>query len=187
MQRRLSVSPEYPGLRVPASLHSFSTTFPAIPSSYSQLQRAPDTPRDVEMSLPPEGIYPSCDALYEAIQTWSLTRGYAFIKGKSKTQPGSGRVKVYFSCDRRYKLSTNSTRDSKTQTRGVGCQFRVLGAETIGKTGWELKHCPDSKFGIHNHAPSTNPAAHPSYRKMPLGTRNLSRILHESGTFYTIS
>ena len=43
---------------------------PTVHTAAAQLARAPDTLRDVEMSLPPEGIYTTFDALYEASQDY---------------------------------------------------------------------------------------------------------------------
>jgi hypothetical protein len=36
------------------------------------------------LTLPPLAVYPSRDALFEAIQSWAKPRGYAFTVGKSK-------------------------------------------------------------------------------------------------------
>ena len=45
----------------------------------------------------PEATYPSKEALFEAIQTWSKPRGYAFTIRRSKLI--LGREKVYYACD----------------------------------------------------------------------------------------
>ena len=176
LRRSRSPSVDFPGLQVPASLQLFTVAHPTISTAYTQ---------DVEMSLPPEGEYPTFNALFDACQTWSLPRGYAFTTTRSVKKPGSLRAKVYVSCDRVHKVKNRENiRTRQYGTRGTGCQFGVLAVENITQTGWELKHRPDSKFGRHNHAPSTDPAAHPSHRKMPPKTRDLSQVLYNAGTFY---
>jgi hypothetical protein len=42
------------------------------------------------MAIPPESVYVSREALFEAIQNWAKSRGYAFTTGKSKRIEGSG-------------------------------------------------------------------------------------------------
>ena len=189
MQRRASLSLEHPALSVhtPTPQQTLAIVFPANSTARTQLVHVPNTLRDVEMSLPPEGLYPTFDALFDACQAWSLSRGYAFVIGKSVKKQGSLREKVYLSCDRVYKAKEKeSSRVRRGGTRGTGCEFGVIAAETLSQTGWELKHRPDSKFGRHNHAPSTSPAAHPSHRKMPPKTRDLNRILYDAGKSYTL-
>ena len=156
------------------TFQTISTALPAI--SAPIVQRA----RDVEMSLPPQGAYTSKEALFRAIQAWAQPRGYAFVSGKSKHTPGSNRTKVWFSCDRCYKPQRDPS-NSKTNTRGTGCQFSVIGVETVDKQGWEVKHRPEAKYITHNHGPSDNAAGHPSFRRMPPATRNLNSILHAAG------
>src|SRR6478735_10516566 len=50
--------------------------------------------------LPPEGEYESREALFEAINAWAATRGYAFITGRS-TKEKTGRRTITYMCDRR--------------------------------------------------------------------------------------
>lgn len=114
--------------------------------------------------LPPEGWYPSREALLKSVNAWAATRGYAFTTGKSTTTP-SGRMKVTYACDRVSKPPDPSVqRHRKTSTRGTGCPFSVLAKEAVDKSGWELKHRPDHRFTIHNHPPSAHPVAHPAHR-----------------------
>jgi hypothetical protein len=47
------------------------------------------------LALPPLATYPSKEALFEAIQSWSRPRGYAFTIGKS-TRRKDGRQKVNY-------------------------------------------------------------------------------------------
>jgi hypothetical protein len=168
------ISPSCSPLVAAPAFQTISTTLPAVSPAVAC------RPQDMEMSLPPQGLYPSREALFEAIQAWAQPRGYAFVSGKSKHTPGSNRMKVWFSCDRCYKAQGHLS-NSRTATRGTGCEFSVIGIETVDKQEWELKHRPESKYSAHNHGPSDNPAAHPSFRHMPPITRNLNSILHSAG------
>jgi hypothetical protein len=162
----------YPSLHVPPSL--------PLQSRYHSLS---STPPNIDMALPPEGIYSSKNALFEAINEWAKHRGYGFVIGRSKRAPGTMREKVYFSCDRCYNPNRSGSRIQDSSSRGTGCEFSVLGSETVDKTSWELKHRPDHKYSVHNHAPSTHPAAHPVHRQMSIEVQNINQTLYESGTY----
>ena len=58
---------------------------------------APDTSN--VLTLPPLASYPSKEALFEAIQSWSKAHGYAFTVGRS-TRLKSRRQRVTYACDR---------------------------------------------------------------------------------------
>jgi hypothetical protein len=140
------------------------------------------------MAIPPESVYVSREALFEAIQNWAKPRGYAFTTGKSKRMEGSGRWRVYFACDRCFRPSKEpSSRTRNTQSRGTGCLFSVLGVETQDKQNWELKHRPEAKFSTHNHAPSSHPAAHPSHRQLQPEAQALNKGLHNAGMYILYS
>jgi hypothetical protein len=47
------------------------------------------------LALPPLATYPSREALFEAIQSWSKPRGYAFTTTRSKWIKGT-RQKIYY-------------------------------------------------------------------------------------------
>jgi hypothetical protein len=113
------------------------------------------------LALPPLALYPSREALFEAIQSWSKPRGYAFTVGKSK-KVRSGLQKVYYPCDR-CPLVRSAREDSQreTQSRGTGCLFSIIALET-SDLGWEVKFRPEASFNTHNHPPNQSPAAHPS-------------------------
>ena len=134
------------------------------------------------MPLPPQAQYTSREALFEAIQAWAKPLGYAFTTGKSKRLEGSKRWKVYYTCDRSYQPPIRS-RVRHTSSRGTGCQFSVVAIETQDKLTWELKHRPEYKFSIHNHAPSPHPGAHPSHRHMPPQTQALTQVLFTAGIY----
>ena len=82
------------------------------------------------LALPPLATYPSKEALFEAIQSWSRPRGYAFTIGRS-TRRKDGRQKVNYMCDR-CPLIRQQIQGSicKTQSRGIGCLFSIIAAET---------------------------------------------------------
>jgi hypothetical protein len=116
--------------------------------------------------LPSECDYESRDALFAAINAWAAPRGYAFTTGKSSKTP-SGRWKVTYACDRFCKPpDALKERQRKTTTRGTSCLFSVLAIESLDKSIWSLRHRPDKRFSLHNHAPSQHPSAHPSHRKL---------------------
>jgi len=116
--------------------------------------------------MPPEGVYPSREALHSAINAWAAPRGYAFTVGKS-TKKSSGRCITTFSCDRAgvYRDLTTQRMRSGT-TRRTGCLFSLLAKESLDKTSWSITHRNRSQFGIHNHEPSLDKVAHPVHRKL---------------------
>ena len=122
------------------------------------------------LSLPPLATYPSKEALFEAIQSWSKPRGYAFTVSRSK-RIHDKRQKVYYVCDRSYLYANTQTeRVRETQTRGLGCPFQVVALET--PLGWEVKYRPEARFNTYNHPPSPSPAAHPLHRRLPVAAQN---------------
>ena len=133
------------------------------------------------LSLPPLATYPSREALFEAIQSWSKLQGYAFTVGKSK-RIRDGRQKVYYACDRcpqpRPEPRIERVRD--TQSRGTGCLFQVVAAETLSSE-WEVKYRPKARFHIHNHPPSQSSAAYPSHRRLPVKAQNTAQNLFLAG------
>ena len=133
------------------------------------------------LSLPPLAAYPSREALFEAIQSWSKLRGYAFTVGKSK-RIRDGRQKVYYACDRcpqpRPEPRIERVRD--TQSRGTGCLFQVVAVETLNSE-WELRYRTGTEFNTYNHPPSLSPAAHPLYCRLPVEAQNTARNLFSAG------
>jgi hypothetical protein len=100
-----------------------------------------------------------------SINEWAVTRGYAFITRKS-TREKSGKQTVTYACDRSWLQPISEERQRKTTTRGTGCQFSVLAKESLDKSTWRLQHRSEARFSSHNHAPSWDPAAHPSHRQL---------------------
>jgi hypothetical protein len=138
-------------------------------------------PLPLALALPPLATYPSKEALFEAIQSWSKPRGYAFTVGKSK-RIKDGRQKVYYACDRcpaiRARPRIEHVRD--TQSRGTRCLFQVVAVETPS-LGWEVRYRPESRFNTHNHPPSQSPAAHPSHRRLPIIAQSTAQTLISRG------
>jgi hypothetical protein len=99
-------------------------------SAPSTLPPPPSAPE--LLALPPLAIYPTREALFEAIQSWSKLRGYTFTVTRSKKLP-SGRQKVYYTCDRCPPIplpKEDQIRVRDTQTRGTGCLFTVVALQT---------------------------------------------------------
>ncbi|KAL5606133.1 uncharacterized protein BROUX77_003326 [Berkeleyomyces rouxiae] len=116
--------------------------------------------------LPPEQDYDSRDALFKSINSWAVSRGYAFTTGRS-TKEKSGRLTITYACDRSCRPpDTSRERQRRTSTRGTECQFSVLAKESLDKSTWSIRHRPDKRFSSHNHPPSENPSAHPGRRRI---------------------
>jgi hypothetical protein len=135
----------------------------------------------VALALPPLATYPSKKALFEAIQSWSKPRGYAFIVQRSK-RLGNGRQKVQYACDRcSYLPLLDSQRIRNTRTRGTGCLFSVIAVELLDGLGWEVRYRLEAQFNTHNHPPSQSPAAHPSHRHLSIQAQATSQNLFSAG------
>jgi hypothetical protein len=132
------------------------------------------------LALPPQATYPSREALFEAIQSWSKLRGYAFAITRRK-RIKDGRQKIYYACDR-HSLPKPRTepRVRETQSRGLGCLFQVVAVETPS-LGWEVRYHPEAGFNTHNHPPIQSPAAHPSHRRLPVTAQNTAQSLLLAG------
>ena len=133
------------------------------------------------LSLPPLATYPSKEALYEAIQSWSKPQGYAFTTTRS-IQMRNGQQKVFYTYDRHPTLrpEPRPERIRDTQSRGTGCLFQVVAVETLSSE-WEVKYRPEPRFSVYNHPPSQSPAAHPSHRRLPVEAQNTHRNLFSAG------
>ena len=130
------------------------------------------TTRFADDCLPPERVYDSRNALFEGINSWAITRGYAFTTGKSTTEK-SGRITVTFACDRCSRPpKTSNNRLRNTTSRATNYPFSVLGKQSSDSI-WVVKHRPNSRFWVHNHEPSAHPIAHPIHRNLSGGTSQL--------------
>ena len=133
------------------------------------------------LTLPPLAIYPSRKALFEAIQSWSRSRGYAFTVQKSRKLP-SGYQRVQYACDRCPPVPPpSSQRTRTTQSRGTGCLFSILAVELSNSLGWEVRYRPEAKYNTYNHPPSQSPAAHPSHRQLSIEAQNTAQNLFLAG------
>ena len=131
------------------------------------------------LALPPLATYPSKEALFEAIQSWSKLRGYAFTIGRS-TRRKDRRQKVNYACDRCPLIRQQIQGIRKTQSRGTGCLFSIIAAETP-TLEWEVRYRSEARFNTHNHPPSQSPAAHPSHRRLPIAAQNTAQNLFSAG------
>jgi hypothetical protein len=131
--------------------------------------------------LPPEGHFPSQQALLTAINAWARERGYAFSV-KNSWNTSSGRKGVIYNCDRGSKPpSTTRKRVRNTVSRHTGCLFSVIAKEGPNKTSWSLSHRPNQKHHKHNHEPS-NPLAHPTHRILSAADRQIVKQLTSCGS-----
>ncbi|RKK07652.1 hypothetical protein BFJ66_g17655 [Fusarium oxysporum f. sp. cepae] len=135
-----------------------------VPSHAEELAR--QWPDDV---LPPEATYPSRESLLAAINDWAKPRGYAFVIRRTN-RTANGRSLMHFSCDRgggKYKPIPDAKRKRKSVTQRTGCEFSVIGKESLCRTQWSLRHRPDPSHSRHNHEPTTgNGVAHTTHRKL---------------------
>jgi len=123
--------------------------------------------------LPPEAVYESREALFESINLWAKTRGYAFVTQRS-TKEKNGNCTVIYGCNRSYKPpSTSTSHQRRTTTRVTGCPFSIIAKESTS-SGWALKHRPNQRFSKHNHEPSQHPSAHPVHQQLSRGTAQLA-------------
>jgi hypothetical protein len=131
----------------------------------------------VPLELPSLATYPSKEALFEAIQKWAKDRGYAFTIQRSTRK--SGRQKVQYACDRCPPVPSPRERIRATQSRGTGCLFSIIAADTL--SGWEVRYRPEARFNTHNHPPSQSSAAHPSHRHLSTQALAITQSLFSAG------
>ena len=150
-----------------------------LPPPQSNASNASNTSN--ALTLPPLAIYPSRKALFEAIQSWSKSRGYAFTVQKSRKLP-SGCQRVQYACDRCPPVPLPSSERTRiTQTRGTGCLFSILAVELSNSLGWEVRYRSEARYNTHNHLPSQSLAAHPSHRQLSIQALATSKNLFLAG------
>src|ERR1700722_5241279 len=120
-----------------------------------------------EPTLPPIATYASEEELYGAIQAYAKAHGYAFVKtDRKRTKSG---YKGHYYCDRGGSYRDPSAAVRETATHKTNCDFSIGYRSSTdledGQELWYLTHRPDTKFGLHNHDPSTSPAAHSIHRR----------------------
>jgi hypothetical protein len=160
----------------PRPLSSPSPLLPPSPLPLPPSESNTSTPEP--LALPPLAIYPTREALFEAIQSWSKLRGYAFTITRSLKK--KQRQKVYYTCDRCPPIPLYRERIRDTQTRGTGCLFSVIALENSPRE-WELKYRPEAQYNIHNHLPSLSPSSHPSHRQLSTIARNTVKSFFLAG------
>src|ERR1700722_3940782 len=111
-----------------------------------------------EPTLRPIATYASDEELYKAIQAYAKAYGYAFIKtDRKRTKSG---YKGHYYCDRGGPYLSTSAVVRETSTHKTNCDFSIGYRSSTdledGQELWYLTHRPDTKFGLHNHDPSTS-------------------------------
>jgi hypothetical protein len=95
----------------------------------------------MDMSLPPEGAYPSFSAALEAAQAHARTAGYALNILRSE-KSGRGRDKKILACSRGGKYCSNISeqyRQRNTATCKTDCKFSVAIKEHADGS-WAIIH-----------------------------------------------
>jgi hypothetical protein len=156
----------------------FSSPPPLSPPQSNASHHASDMPN--ALTLPPLAIYPSKQALFEAIQIWAKPRGYAFSICRS-TRLKSRHQRVTYACDRWPIVRPPVQGIRSTQSRGTGYLFSILAIELSNSIGWEVRYRPEARYNTHNHPPSLSPAAHPSHRQLSTKAQNTAQNLFLAG------
>jgi hypothetical protein len=105
-----------------------------MPPSANQLPD-PDLVLAPELASPeplaprPLAIYPTREALLEAIQSWSK-----------------------YACDRWLSAESRSQGIRSTPSRGTACPFSILGVEAPSGLGWEIRYRPEAIYNSLNHS-----------------------------------
>jgi hypothetical protein len=116
------------------------------------------------LSLPPQALFDSYDALLQSIQQHAKSAGYAFTTSKSERR--KGKRLIYMGCKRAGKeraTVSEEDRRRRRQTVKCGCQFSVKIRE-LANGLWSLTH-RKPEFSIHNHNPAS-PGAFPEHRQL---------------------
>jgi hypothetical protein len=133
-----------------------------VPITHSNMNSG--FPDDV---LPPESDYDSRKAVFDHINSWARPRGYAIITGRS-SKTSNRRVKVTFTCDKNKALpSTLANQIHRIASQQTECLFSVIAKESLDRTIWTLRHCPDQKFSKHNHLLTTEAAVYQAHSQLP--------------------
>jgi hypothetical protein len=151
---------------------------PLLSPSPLPLPLPPSSSTPEPLALPPLAIYPTREALFDAIQSWSKLRGYAFTVTRSLKK--KQRQKVYYACDRYPSIPLPKERIRDTQTRGTGCLFSVIALEKASGE-WELKYRLEAQYNTYNHLPSQSPSAHPSHRHLSIQAKDTAQSFFLAG------
>jgi hypothetical protein len=125
---------------------------------------------DGSMPLPPEGHFPSLDALEEHAQTHAKAYGYAIAtirwKLRYKTQSKCRKYIIGCHCSSKYRdRSKGRARKRQKSTVKTDCPFSFHGLQNEDGT-YDLRHRGGVEFRIHNHGPTLNPAVHHQHRRL---------------------
>lgn len=125
---------------------------------------------DGSMPLPPEGHFPSLEALEEHAQAHAKAHGYATArirwKLRYKTQSKCRKYTIGCHCSSKYRdRSKGRARKRQKSTVKTGCQFSFHGLQNEDGT-YNLRHRDSLEFRMHNHGPTQNPAVHHQHRRL---------------------
>ena len=107
---------------------------------------------------PPEGTFPSQEALEESVHSWSLEHGYELVRRASKKNAKGVLYKRYMHCSRHGKAAntgklTNVTRqrfNRKSSRMNCPMSIAVVAVDPNNTEGqWQLRH----RKTHHNHGP----------------------------------
>ena len=107
---------------------------------------------------PPEGQYPSEEALEEAVHSWSLEHGYELVRRASKKNAKGILYKRYMHCSRHGKAANTSKLTDQTRQRfnrksaRINCpmSIAVVSTDPMNPQGeWQVRH----RKTHHNHGP----------------------------------
>jgi hypothetical protein len=144
--------------------------------------------------LPLEGFFESRKALFESINLYTKSWGYAFITWRS-TREKNDYLSVIFACDRSRQLPFEGMHKWQTTTRMTEYLFSVLAKKS--SEGWTLKYCHDVHHISHNHEPSLHPSAYPVHRQLSctpqleslskagLAPKEIQTVIRQSGSLAT--
>jgi hypothetical protein len=107
---------------------------------------------------PPEGQYPTEEALEEAVHSWSLEHGYELVRRASKKNAKGILYKRYMHCSRHGKAANTSKLTDQTRQRfnrksaRINCpmSIAVVSTDPMNPQGeWQVRH----RKTHHNHGP----------------------------------
>ena|ERR1700722_19586058 len=104
----------------------------------------PKAPIWPQPTLPPIAVYKLHDDLYESIQAYAKSHGYAFVKSTKKRT--TTELKIQYDCDQATKTRNTEkpTTTRKTFTVKSGCKFSVIARSSDNQKTWHLEHRADA-------------------------------------------
>lgn len=151
----------HPFFRTSASTSQIPIESNPISSPQNDILNPPQNihPSYHPLAPPPELTYTTKQDLFQAIQSWAKSHGYA-ISIKNSNAPSQ---RYTYHCDKSGEYVPKNPKTQLGATRKTNCPFRITG-NFYKKLGlWKVKVlCPD-----HNHPPSEDPSTHSIHRKIP--------------------